>query len=114
MNIVIVCGGTGGHLFPGMAVGEELLRRQHQVALVVSEKEIDRKAVERAQGMLIQTLPAVGWKGVLRAIPFSVGMLRAINRSRHIFRAFRPDVVVGMGGFSSVAPLLLAWRRKIP
>lgn len=114
MNILIVCGGTGGHLFPGMAVGEELILRHHQVALVVSEKEIDRKAVERARGMLIQTLPAVGWNGVMRAIPFGVGMVRAICRSKQIFRSFVPDVVVGMGGFSSVAPLLLAWKRKIP
>jgi UDP-N-acetylglucosamine--N-acetylmuramyl-(pentapeptide) pyrophosphoryl-undecaprenol N-acetylglucosamine transferase len=116
MNILIVCGGTGGHLFPGIAVGEELLERKHQVLLVVSEKEIDQKALKGARGFLVQTLPAVGWRGLQpqNLFRFCWMMWKAIGRTRQIFRDFHPDVVLGMGGFSSVAPLLVAWYRKIP
>ena len=43
MNTVIACGGTGGHLFPGLAVAEVLRSRGHEVMLFVSEKEIDSR-----------------------------------------------------------------------
>jgi len=116
MNVSIVCGGTGGHLFPGMAVGEELLARNHQVLLVISKKEIDQKAVQGSQGFLIQTLPAVGWRGWRpdHMLRFAAMMCQAMVHTRRIFRDFQPDAVVGMGGFSSVAPLLLARMHKIP
>lgn len=116
MNILIVCGGTGGHLFPGIAVGEELLARRHQVLLVVSEKEVDRRIVEQTPGFLVQTLPAIGWRGARpdRLVRFGVAMLAAQSRSRQIFRNFQPNAVLGMGGFSSVAPVFCAWRRGVP
>ena len=116
MNVLIVCGGTGGHFFPGLAVGEELLKRQHQVLLVVSEKEIDRKAAQHVHGFLIQTLPAMGWGGwkPYRLIQFCRKTVKAFIRSRQIFRSFNPDVIVGMGGFNSIAPLLLARLYRKP
>ncbi len=116
MNVLIVCGGTGGHLFPGMAVGEELLERKHQVLLVVSEKEIDRVATRGITGFLVQSLPAIGWRGARpdRALRFGWRMLKALVRTRNIFRSFQPDVVVGMGGFSSFPPLFLASLQQIP
>ncbi len=116
MNILIVCGGTGGHLFPGIAVGEELLERRHQVLLVISEKEIDQRATQGARGFLIQTLPAVGWRGWRpdRMLQFAGMMWKSMKRTKQIFQDFQPQVVMGMGGFSSVAPLHAAWRRGIP
>ena len=116
MNVLIVCGGTGGHFFPGLAVGEELLKRQHQVLLIISEKEIDRKAIQHIQGFLIQTLPAMGWRGwrPYQLFQFCKKMVKAFIRSRQIFQNFKPDVIVGMGGFNSVAPLLLARLYRKP
>lgn len=116
MNVMIVCGGTGGHLFPGIAVGEELLERKHQVLLVISEKEIDRKVAEGTRGFLFQTLPAVGWRGwnPISTWRFFQAMIRSLMKTRQIFRDFHPQVVMGMGGFSSVAPLFLAWLRGVP
>ncbi len=116
MNILIVCGGTGGHLFPGIAVGEELLERKHQVLLVISEKSIDCKVVEGTSGFLVQTLPAVGWKGwrLGAVVRFIHSMIPSMIRTRQIFKSFQPRVVMGMGGFSSVTPLLYAWARGIP
>ena len=45
MNVAIACGGTGGHLFPGIAVAEVLQERGHQVLLLISEKQVDATAV---------------------------------------------------------------------
>jgi UDP:flavonoid glycosyltransferase YjiC (YdhE family) len=47
MNTVIACGGTGGHLFPGLAVAEALRARGHEVLLFISEKEVDALAGRR-------------------------------------------------------------------
>jgi len=59
-RVAIACGGTGGHLFPGLAVGEELLQRGCAVTLVISAKDVDQRAVNAASGMASLTLPAIG------------------------------------------------------
>ena len=59
-TIAIACGGTGGHLFPGLAVAEQLLKRGCAVTLLVSSKEVDQQAVKMARDVEIVTLPAVG------------------------------------------------------
>ena len=58
--VAIACGGTGGHLFPGLAVAEELKKRGCEIALLISPKDVDQQAVKSARGMEIFTLPAVG------------------------------------------------------
>ena len=55
--VAIACGGTGGHLFPGVAVGEQVLLRGCDVTLLVSPKEVDQQAVTSALGMKVATLP---------------------------------------------------------
>ncbi|HWD18968.1 MAG TPA: glycosyltransferase, partial [Verrucomicrobiae bacterium] len=60
MVATIACGGTGGHLFPGIAVGEELRRRDCVVTLMVSPKDVDQQAISKISGMEVVTLPAVG------------------------------------------------------
>ena len=58
--IGIACGGTGGHLFPGLAVAECLRARGCDVGLFISPKEVDQQAVASQQGFEVYTLPAVG------------------------------------------------------
>ena len=58
--VAIACGGTGGHLFPGLAVAGELKKRGCQSALLISPKDIDQQAVKTARAAEIFTLPAVG------------------------------------------------------
>jgi len=58
-RIAIACGGTGGHLFPGLAVGEVLKRRGCEVWLLISRKDVDRQALQSTTGMAVDTLPAV-------------------------------------------------------
>ena len=51
MKVAIACGGTGGHLFPGLAVAEVLKSRGHEVLLLISEKQIDAIAVREPKGV---------------------------------------------------------------
>ena len=116
MKVVIACGGTGGHLFPGVAVGEVLLGREHDVLLLVSEKEIDRKALEGREGFQVRRLPSMGWpRGVsIQTIRFFAQLIRAKSFCRKLYAEWPPDVVLAMGGFTSAAPIWEARRRWIP
>ncbi len=90
MNAVIACGGTGGHLFPGIAVAEVLRERGHEVMLFVSEKEIDSLALSGRSEFRFEKLPTIGLPS-----PFSPAIFRFTQRfneslslSRRIYRAF--------------------------
>jgi UDP-N-acetylglucosamine--N-acetylmuramyl-(pentapeptide) pyrophosphoryl-undecaprenol N-acetylglucosamine transferase len=112
---VIACGGTGGHLFPGIAVAEVLRDRGHKVMLLVSEKEIDALALSGRANFQFEKLPTVGLPSA-----FSPGILGFVRRfyeslsiCRSIYRKFKPEVVLGMGGFTSTAPVLAGRMRGI-
>ncbi len=115
MNAVIACGGTGGHLFPGIAVAEVLRDRGHEVMLLISEKEIDALALSGRTNFRFEKLPTVGLPS-----PFSPAILGFIRRfceslslCRSIYRRFKPQVVLGMGGFTSTAPVLAGRMRGV-
>lgn len=102
--VAIACGGTGGHLFPGVAVGEELRRRGCKVTLMVSPKEVDQQAVRAISGMDIVTLPAVALTRGAGA-GFLWGFWKSYQMARRHFRGQRPDCVLAMGGFISAPPI---------
>ena len=115
MNAIIACGGTGGHLFPGIAVAEVLRERGHEVLLFVSEKEIDSLALSTRSQFRFEKLPTVGFPSLYS--PRIFGFLRRFTESlslcRSIYRKFKPQVVLGMGGFTSTAPILAGRMRGI-
>ena len=103
--IAIACGGTGGHLFPGLAVGEQLLVRGCDVTLLVSPKEVDQQAVQSLRDMTVVTLPAVGMaRG--RLGEFFSGFVKSLRAARKLFRQRPPHAVLAMGGFTSAPPVL--------
>jgi UDP-N-acetylglucosamine--N-acetylmuramyl-(pentapeptide) pyrophosphoryl-undecaprenol N-acetylglucosamine transferase len=107
--VAIGCGGTGGHLFPGLAVGECLLEAGCEVLLLVSNKEVDRQATRSVRGMQVAALPAVALSG-LKLLPFLQGFFRSYHESRRLFTQRRPDAVLAMGGFTSAPPVLAGKR----
>jgi len=109
VRVAIACGGTGGHLFPGLAVAEELRARGCRVSLLVSQKEIDRQAVATVTNMEVLSLPAVG---LTRGgeLTFLRRFAQSYRASRKAFAADLPRAVLAMGGFTS-APPVLAGRR---
>ncbi len=115
-RVLIAGSGTGGHLFPGIAVANELTRRfGTEVRFVGSTHGIERTAVPRA-GYEVELLPMRGLRregavGLVRAawrIPSSVWTaLRLVGR-------FRPQLVVGVGGYASFPAVLAAFLRRVP
>lgn len=108
-RVAIACGGTGGHLFPGIAVGRQLLERGASVTLIISPKEIDRCAAEAATGMEVVELPAVGLQTRQR-LAFALGFVRSFLSARRLFRPDPPRAVLAMGGFTAAPPVLAGLR----
>jgi UDP-N-acetylglucosamine--N-acetylmuramyl-(pentapeptide) pyrophosphoryl-undecaprenol N-acetylglucosamine transferase len=117
LRVVIAGGGTGGHLFPGIAVAEEFRARNagHQVLFVSRGNVFERAALERA-GFPLETITIEGLKGrgvwnqlrVLCRLPGSI--LQSIGR----LQAFRPDIVIGLGSYSAGPLVMAAWLLRIP
>lgn len=112
-HILIACGGTGGHLFPGIAVGEALASRGHRVTLLISEKKIDAIAASGHPGMRFEKMPFLAMPRLCspRMPRFLLGLWRGIRACRRLIREEKVDAVLGMGGFTSFAPLY-AGRRE--
>ncbi len=105
--VAIACGGTGGHLFPGLAVAGQLNQRGCRTALLISPKEIDQQAVKSARGMEIFILPAVGLQN-RNYFSFTASFVKSLFTARKIFRRCKPDAVLAMGGFTSAPPIFVA------
>lgn len=112
-HVVIACGGTGGHLFPGLAVAEELLKQGAGVTLMISPKDVDQRAVKTVGGVDILTLPAVALQPGSRLSFFSA-VARSARFCLKQFRKRRPTAVLAMGGFTSAGPVLAARVLGIP
>jgi UDP-N-acetylglucosamine--N-acetylmuramyl-(pentapeptide) pyrophosphoryl-undecaprenol N-acetylglucosamine transferase len=105
--VAIACGGTGGHLFPGLAVAGELKKRGCKIALLISPKDVDQQAVKSAQGFEVFTLPAVGLQN-WNYFSFAKSFWKSFCAARKIFKQNKPDAVLAMGGFTSAPPVLAA------
>jgi UDP-N-acetylglucosamine--N-acetylmuramyl-(pentapeptide) pyrophosphoryl-undecaprenol N-acetylglucosamine transferase len=112
LRVIIACGGTGGHLFPGIAVAQVLRARGHRVLLLISEKQVDATAASDHPELDFAAVPAIGLPRLpsLRALPFAWKFWRTYRATLKILRGFQADAVLGMGGFTSFPPAL-AGRR---
>src|SRR5580658_9910393 len=107
--VAIACGGTGGHLFPGIAVAEELKKCGCKIGLLISPKEIDQQAVKAARDVEVFTLPAVGLQSH-NYISFALSFWKSFRAAQKIFKSHLPQAVLAMGGFTSAPPILAAKR----
>lgn len=108
-RIYIACGGTGGHLYPGMAIASELRERGQDATLLISPKEIDQQAARSNPDFEFATLPAVGMSG-LNFVGFCKGFWRSYQAARALYQKNPPLAVVAMGGFTSAPPVFAARR----
>ena len=105
-RVAIACGGTGGHFFPGVAVAQELVGRGSDVMLLASQKRVDRESAKGVGEMTVEFLPSMGlMRG--RWLAFGWKLLQSLAFCARRFLSWKPDVVLAMGGFTSVAPILV-------
>lgn len=115
LKIAIACGGTGGHIFPGLATGIELLERGHDATLWMAGKDIEDSALQDWPGKMVN-VPSEGFQFGL-SFRSLLTLKRLHGAYRHAFRAMRsdpPDVLLAMGSYASFGPVKAARRLKVP
>jgi UDP-N-acetylglucosamine--N-acetylmuramyl-(pentapeptide) pyrophosphoryl-undecaprenol N-acetylglucosamine transferase len=117
LRLLIAGGGTGGHLFPGVALAEELRARAPDAAI---------RFVGTRRGIEARVLPQLGWDldlievsglktvGALGAMRGMTRLPRALLQARHVVKTFKPDAVIGVGGYASGPVVLMARLAGIP
>lgn len=114
-KFVISCGGTGGHLSPGIALAEGLMNAGHTCKLVISDKEVDARLIRKYDNLEYVKLPGRGFSFLpLLFVQFILQQVRALLLSLRFLRSYRPDAVIGFGGFITVGIVCAAFMLRIP
>ncbi|MBO5710355.1 MAG: undecaprenyldiphospho-muramoylpentapeptide beta-N-acetylglucosaminyltransferase [Rikenellaceae bacterium] len=113
-RIILSGGGTGGHIYPAVSVAEELKRQfgnDVELLFIGAEGKMEMERVP-ALGYRIEGLPVAGLQRrlTLKNLLLPIKVLRSLNKARKIIRSFKPDLVVGFGGYAS-APVL--WSAQM-
>lgn len=114
-TIVLAGGGTGGHVYPALAMGEALAARGHRILYYGDPNRLEGRVVPQ-RGIPFHAVPAVAYPraGMVAKIRFLWGLLRATLASRAMLRAHGADLVLGVGGYVSAPPVLAAWSAGLP
>ncbi|MCA9686080.1 MAG: undecaprenyldiphospho-muramoylpentapeptide beta-N-acetylglucosaminyltransferase, partial [Myxococcales bacterium] len=115
LRVMIAGGGTGGHLFPGVALAEQVLAAGGEVRFVGTDRGIEARVIPEL-GWKLDRIEVSGIKGRgIRGLIAGLSRLpRAWLQSRRIIRGFDPDVVVGVGGYASGPIVATAALMRIP
>ncbi|MCX8069837.1 MAG: undecaprenyldiphospho-muramoylpentapeptide beta-N-acetylglucosaminyltransferase, partial [Thermodesulfovibrionales bacterium] len=122
MRVIISGGGTGGHLYPAIAVAEQLLQidlpkkiKKTDILFVGSEYGIEKKIIPQ-EGFQIELLNVTGFvgKSVIKRLKSLYHFMVSFRKAFSILNTFRPKIVIGSGGYASVTMLLSATMKGIP
>lgn len=114
-RFLISCGGTGGHLSPGISLGQGLSGRGHETTLLISMKTVDGRLIEKYPDLRFERMPGSGFSWhPARMARFASSQVAAVRYCLSAMRAARPDVVVGFGGFTSAPAAVAARALGIP
>ncbi len=112
MNIILAAGGTGGHMIPAHALAAELTARKIGVALITDER--GARIPGLFEGVPVHILPAGRLTGMLGLWRTTRAILSGRRQAKALYKEFRPDAVVGFGGYPALPALLAASARRIP
>ncbi len=114
-RVAVACGGTGGHVFPGVATARALAAMGHEVALMLSGRTVERQTAAGWTGRVLDVrCPPPRWRHPLHAPRSAMALLAATGRAWRRLGGFAPDVLLAMGSYTSVGPVLAARLRRIP
>lgn len=117
MKVVLACGGTGGHIFPGMAIAESFrkLKKGVEIVFVGTPRGLEGEILPKAGWRLEKIpMPSLADKKGLKKITALWEVLGALKKARHFLKQERPGLVLGVGGYASGPVLLAASWMKIP
>ena len=114
-NFILSCGGTGGHLSPGIAVAEGLAARGHTATLLISQKKVDARLIEKYPHLRFVPIPGAPFAGDPAGfVRFVVSQTKGFFVSLKLVRTLRPAGIFGFGGFTTAAIILAGKLRGVP
>lgn len=117
LHFIISGGGTGGHIFPALSIANAIKERWPESAILFVGAE-DRMEMERvpAAGYEIVGLPVAGLvrKSLFKNISVAIKLFKSLRRAKKIVKAYKPNVVIGVGGYASAPILRAATSQGIP
>lgn len=115
IRVMIMAGGTGGHVYPALSIADELRERNVDVVWLGTKRGLESRLVPKA-GLRLEYLDVSAWMGTSwrRRIFLPFVLLRALWQALNIVSRWRPSVVLGMGGFAAGPGGLAAWLMRRP
>lgn len=116
-KVIISGGGTGGHIFPAIAIANKIKENYPdcEILFVGAEGKMEMEKVPKA-GYKIEGLPIRGIQRKLSiknfAVPFK--LIASLNKAKRIIKSFKPDIAIGVGGYASAATLRVASKQGVP
>lgn len=116
MKVIMTCGGTGGHIYPAVAIADEIKRRYEDAEILFVGSEIGmEKDLVPESGYDITLISADGFSRTLRGSVRSVKrVLKGRGQAKELVRTFQPDIVIGTGGYASAPVVSMAEKAGIP
>jgi UDP-N-acetylglucosamine--N-acetylmuramyl-(pentapeptide) pyrophosphoryl-undecaprenol N-acetylglucosamine transferase len=114
-RLLVMAGGTGGHVFPGLAVASELAAQNWQIHWLGTSGRMEAQIVPQA-GYPISFIDVVGVRknGIVTLLLAPFKIIKATIQAHQVIKQFNPDVVIGMGGFASGPGGVAAWLNRLP
>lgn len=114
-RFVIACGGTGGHLAPGIALAEWLSEGGHSTLLLISNKSIDAQLTEKYPNLEFAVVPGAPLvMDAMGLIKFTYHQARGLWFSWRLLHRDRPAAIIGFGGFTTASIIVAGWLRGVP
>ncbi|HVE94135.1 MAG TPA: undecaprenyldiphospho-muramoylpentapeptide beta-N-acetylglucosaminyltransferase [Acidimicrobiales bacterium] len=114
-RVVIGAGGTGGHIYPGLATADAIRRAEPdaEITFIGTPKGLEQRLIP-AEGYALELVDMVPWGGARKAPLFGAAVTRATIQAGRILARTRPQIVLGMGGYPSLPVVIAARRRGVP
>lgn len=117
MKVIMTGGGTGGHIYPAIAIADEIKKRfpDAEILFVGAERGLEKKLVpQRGYRIELITVAGLDRKNLLKNIEVMRKLMKGSSQAKKIIKDFRPDFVVGTGGYASAPLVRAAQKQKIP
>ena len=114
-RLLVMAGGTGGHVFPGLAIASELAAQNWQIHWLGTLGRMEAQIVPQA-GYPISFIDVVGVRknGIVTLLLAPFKIVKATIQAHKVMKQFQPHVVIGMGGFASGPGGVAAWLNRLP
>jgi len=113
--LLVMAGGTGGHIFPGLAVAQELEAQGWHIHWLGTANKMEANIVpKQGYGISFIDISGVRNNGLLAKILMPMKLLKSLLQARRVIRNIKPNVVLGMGGYASAPGGIAAWLLNVP